>query len=89
MTTMTVTNTDKIEVGDKIRFLIKGVGVFVGYVKYLTDKAISLKGCRLLRAIKDEYKMNNLDISYYKENQTHTLLTREIDRIEVLEKTPF
>lgn len=78
-----------LEVGDKIRFLIKGVGVFVGYVKYHTAQAILVKGCRLLKEVQNEYRMHNLDISYYRKETNHTLLSTEIDRIEVLEKTPF
>lgn len=79
----------KLTEGDKIKFLVDGVGIFVGYVKYLTSKAVSLKGCKLVDIHDSAYQMNNVDISYYQENHTHTFLSREIGHVEVLERAPF
>lgn len=92
MTTGTLAiDTEQIELvsGDKIRFLVKEVGLFVGYVKYITGRAISLKGCKLVDIHDIAYSMNNVNLDYYKEQHTHTFLTREIGQVEVLEKSPF
>lgn len=85
----TENTTMELSAGDKVKFVIKGVGIFVGYVKYLTDKAISLKGCRLIRMHDSAYKMNNVDPDYYAEQHTHTFLVKEFTHIEVLEHAPF
>lgn len=90
MTIMTIEKKmHQLVEGDKIRFLVHGIGIFVGYVKYLTKKAISLKGCKLVNIHDSVYKMNNVDLSYYRENHAHTFLSREIGNVEVLEKAPF
>jgi hypothetical protein len=79
----------QLTAGDKVKFVIKGVGIFVGYIKYLTGKAISLKGCRLVRMHDSAYKLHNVDPKYYEEQHTHTFLVREFVHVEILERAPF
>lgn len=78
-----------LHAGDKVKFIIEGIGTFIGYIKYHTAKAISMKGCRLVDIHDSAYSMNNVDVSYYRKQQNHTFLVRDFAHMELLEKTPF
>lgn len=73
-----------VEAGDKIRFLVKHRGLFIGYVNKLTNSSVSLKGCKLIEPLENLQDVAKLSI-----HDTRTFSNDDISSVEILQITPF